>query len=235
MADEQSETEAPPEGSGAVVAVYFFDGDVLVPEYRALPGGNPQRAFVDLLEEGPRHEALESRFAERGGGAFERGGETATRSGEALVFGLTEAFWDAPDPLLYERTAQLVFTAASLEAGKQVVLLRNGVPASSVRADGSELDLYLERADFRDVHPWIEIAQPVAGAVVGRTIPVSFTVRFDEPVRIDVFIGTEVVRSVTTTRSRLTLRIGRSPNEQATMRFSQRGYEVEVPLRLAAR
>ncbi len=206
---------------------------MLAPEYRLLPDGDPQRRFVELLTQGSEG-ALENRWATDIG--YERGGESSNRDGEALVFGLSEAFWDASDRVVYERTAQLVYTVAALEAGKQVLLLRNGVPARAVRPGGEQLDLYLERADFADIAPWIEIGQPVAGATVGRTIPVSFSVSKARAVRVDVLSGGSVLKSVRLTSPGGSLRMPANAGaDAATVRFSQGSHWVDVPVRVAAR
>jgi len=204
---------------------------VLAPEYRTLPDGDPQRRLVELLASGSEAE-LQSRWTDI---AYGRGGESSNTDGEALVFGLGEAFWDASDRVLYERTAQLVFTVAALEAGKQVVLLRNGVPARAVRPDGERLDLFRERADFADVAPWIEIGQPVAGATVGRTIPVSFSLSKDRDVRVDVLTGGSVVKSVHLHSPGGSVRVPDNAGGDARVRFSQGNYSVDVPVRVAAR
>lgn len=196
-----------------------------------MPEGDPQRRFVELLISGSEA-GLQTRWST--GIDYERGGESSTRDGEALVFGLSEAFWDAPGPVLYERAAQLVYTAAALEAGKQVVLLRNGVPARPVRPGGGRLGLYLERNDFADVAPWIEIGQPVAGATVGRTIPVSFSVPKSRGVQVDVLAGGSVVKSVRLDAPGGSVRVPANAGGEATVRFTQGGYSVDVPVRVAA-
>lgn len=197
-----------------------------------MPEGDPQKRFVELLAAGPEA-GLENRWST--GIEYERGGETSNKRGEALVFGLGETFWNTSDRLLYERAAQLVFTVAALEAGKQVVLLRNGVPARAVRPNRGELDLYLERADFADVAPWIEIGQPVAGATVGRTIPISFSVSGDAPVRVDVVSDGSVVSSVRLRSPGGSIRVPLVADGEAIVRFSQGDHSVDVPVRVAAR
>lgn len=194
--------------------------------------GDPQRRFVELLASGSEAE-LQNRWA--ADIDYERGGESSNRDGEALVFGLGKTFWDAPARVLYERTAQLVFSVAALEAGKQVVLLRNGVPARAVRPDGEQLGLYLERADFADVAPWIEIGQPVAGATVGRTIPVSFSVSKSRGVQVDVLVDGSVVKSMRLGAPGGTVRVSANAGGEATVRFTQGDYSVDVPVRVAAR
>ena len=146
--------------------IFFFQAGRLVPEYRRLPAGDPAEAVYALLQQGSRtgrDTAMESNAQLI----------QSAEAGSGFVLEMSDDFWSGSSEDVYRRAAQLVFSLAVLEEGKQITLLDGTVPGRIETLEGTRLRGALERADFEDVAPWIEVFQPVAGSLVANPIPVE--------------------------------------------------------------
>lgn len=158
---------------GELVAIYRFDGHALLPEFEPLPSGDPVEGLIALLGEPSGNNDLVS-FVPKGSyeSSSEREGAT-----EQLVLRLSDAFWDRPAGEVYAGAAQIVFTVATLEQGREVLLLDGTVPGEVLDGSFEPIDQPLNRELFADVKPWIEIIRPVAGAAIGSRLPVEVRLR----------------------------------------------------------
>ncbi len=102
---------------------------------------------------------------------------------------MDKAFWSGPPEEVRRRAAQVVFTMAAIEEGKQVTLLDGLVPGDVTGVDGEVLRQPLEREDLADLRPWIQVIQPVAGAIVGQSVPVRVLSRGHRPLHASVTGG----------------------------------------------
>lgn len=152
--------------------MYFFAGHALNAEYISIDaGGAPEEAIFEAVADGPEREGLRN-FVPTSA-TLEGVGETQER----LKLTLSEAFWSLPEGERYAAAAQIIFTMAVLEQGKEVFLLDGVVPGPIADGNGDELEQPLSRSTFRDVRPWVEVQQPAAGAVLGKSFPVVAEVR----------------------------------------------------------
>ena len=97
---------------------------------------------------------------------------SAAEAGEGLLLEMNDGFWDGTEAEVRRRAAQVVFTAAALEEGKEITLLEGLTPGRVVGRDGKAIEQPMTQADFRDFEPWVRVVQPVAGALVADPIPV---------------------------------------------------------------
>ena len=97
---------------------------------------------------------------------------SAAEAGEGLLLEMNDEFWDGTEAEVRRRAAQVVFTAAALEEGKEITLLEGLTPGRVVGRDGKAIEQPMTGADFKDLEPWISVIQPVAGALVANPIPV---------------------------------------------------------------
>ena len=152
--------------------MYFFAGHALNAEYVSIDaGGAPEEAIFSAIVDGPQRDGLRNFLP--ADSTVEGVGETQ----EKLKLTLSEEFWELPVGERYAAAAQVTFTMAVLEEGKEVFLLEDVVPGPIVDGDGEELQQPLSREDFKDVRPWVEVQQPAAGAVLGKSFPVVAEVR----------------------------------------------------------
>jgi hypothetical protein len=165
--------ETPSKDRGELVPIYRFDGHALLPEYEPLPEGDPAQGLIGLLGDPPNDSNLSSFVPE---GSFESSSE---REGarEQLVLRLSDRFWDRPAGEVYAGAAQIIFTVATLEQGREVLLLDGTVPGEVLDGSFEPVVQPLDRELFEDVKPWIELVRPVAGAVVGKRLPVEVRLR----------------------------------------------------------
>ncbi|MDP9067731.1 MAG: GerMN domain-containing protein [Actinomycetota bacterium] len=167
------------------VAVYHYDDEALTAGYEPLPEGDvePVTALVGLLLQRSPPEGLHS--------AIPAGTTSPSQAeaGDALVLEMSEPFWSGPPEDIRRRAAQVVFTMASLEEGKRITLLNGLVPGEVTDVNGEVLQQPLGRHDFRDLRPWIQVIQPVAGAVVGSDVPVRVLSRGGHALRVSVTDG----------------------------------------------
>ncbi len=223
--------EAPLPPTQSFVAIYHYDGRALAARYTPLPPGEPARELIGLLLQGPAETGLRS--------AIPAGTESPSQAeaGVGLVLEMSDGFWSGGAAAIRRRAGQVVFTMANLEEGKQVTLLKGLVPGEVRDNNGDVLRQPLRRDDFRDLRPWIQVIQPVAGAIVGATVPVRVLSRG----------GTDLVVSVIdSSRATLLTRsippdgasIGPIPpdaSDELTINISSRiaggAREVEVPVR----
>lgn len=98
-------------------------------------------------------------------------------SAQRLVVELSEGFWSQPPGEQYAAAAQITFTLAGLEEGKELLLLNGTTPGELLDGSFASVEQPVGRSTFDDVRPWVQITQPVAGAVVGSNIPVSVQLR----------------------------------------------------------
>lgn len=166
-------TEEPPQTvKPEFVPVYFFAGHALNAEYTPVEGTDPEQAIFDAITSGPQREDLKNFVPSET--VLEAVGEAE----EKLKLTLSEHFWNLPVGERYAAAAQVTFTMAVLEEGKEVFLLDDVVPGAIIDGDGRELPQPLSREDFSDVRPWAEVQQPAAGAILsGKLVPVIAEVR----------------------------------------------------------
>ena len=164
-----------PEGTpkGEYVAAYFVEGHGLIPEFRRLEGDDPVEAMLGMLVDGPRTRGRETFLPDTAAIV-----DTAEREAdESLAIELNAAFWALPDGERFAAAAQIVYTLAALEEGRTVYLLDGTVPGDIKDGNGDRVEQPLTRDAMEELKPWIQVSQPVPGAVVGRTIPVQTTLR----------------------------------------------------------
>jgi hypothetical protein len=165
------ETSAQPKGE--YVPVYFLEGHGLMPEFRRLPPGDPVDGLLQMLVDGPRNQSRETFLP----------GDTAVvdtterDADESLAIELNAAFWALPEGERFAAASQIVYTVATLEEGRTVFLLDQTVPGDIRDGNGDRVDQPLTREALGELKPWIQVSQPVPGAVVGRSIPVQATLR----------------------------------------------------------
>jgi hypothetical protein len=165
------ETSAQPKGE--YVPVYFLEGHGLMPEFRRLPPGDPVDGLLQMLVDGPRNQSRETFLP--GDTAVV---DTAERDAdESLAIELNTAFWALPEGERFAAASQIVYTVATLEEGRTVFLLDQTVPGDIRDGNGDRVDQPLTREALGELKPWIQVSQPVPGAVVGRSIPVQATLR----------------------------------------------------------
>ncbi|MGH2730654.1 MAG: GerMN domain-containing protein [Actinomycetota bacterium] len=197
------------------VAVHFYDERALIPEFRRLPPGDPADAIVALLLDGPRTPGLETAIPEKAELV------SATEADEGLLLEMSADFWRGPPEELRRRAAQVVFTVAGIEEGRSVTLLDGLVPGRVPGTGAQPLD----RDDFLALRPWIEVVQPVAGALVANPMPVLTFVRGGAPVHVEIFAGGEVVG-----RGRDDSVAWDTDASRGVVRITTDGHKVDVPV-----
>jgi hypothetical protein len=202
------------------VAVYFFDGAALAPEYNPLPRAAPQDAIMSLLLDGPSTDGWTTALAPH----------TLLLStdevDERLVLQMSSAFWSGSKEAVRKRAAQIVYSMATLEEGKEVTLLDGFSPGAIAGARGRPLKQPLERGDFADLQPWIQVLQPVAGALVANPIPIRVIVRGHDRASVEVVAGRRVVG-----RSSSEFVRWKTELDAGEVRISARGHTVVIPIR----
>ena len=144
-----------------------------MPEFRRLPPGDPVDGLLQMLVDGPRNQSRETFLP----------GDTAVvdtterDADESLAIELNAAFWALPEGERFAAASQIVYTVATLEEGRTVFLLDQTVPGDIRDGNGDRVDQPLTREALGELKPWIQVSQPVPGAVVGRSIPVQATLR----------------------------------------------------------
>jgi hypothetical protein len=101
---------------------------------------------------------------------------------EGLLLEMSDGFWRAEAAARAKMAAQIVYTMAALEDGKEVRFLKGALPAPIEIADGSKVTRPVTRHDYGAFQPWIQVTQPVAGATVGAAIPIELILRDPGPV-----------------------------------------------------
>jgi hypothetical protein len=153
--------------------VYFLEGHGLMPEFRRLPPGNPVDGLLQMLVDGPRDQSRETFLP----GDAAVVSTTERDADESLAVELNDAFWALPEGERFAAASQIVYTVATLEAGHTVFLLDGTVPGDIRDGNGDRVKQPLTRDALGELKPWIQVSQPVPGAVVGRSIPVQATLR----------------------------------------------------------
>lgn len=202
------------------VAVYFHDGRALIPEYRRLSETRPIDDLLGSLVAGP--------ISSRAQTAMDPDVRLVSdaETGQGLLLELNDAFWDEPRARVRMAAAQIVYTMAGIEEGKEVTLLDGLVPGPVVRPDGGRLTQPLDRDEFRSFRPWIEVIHPVAGALVANPLPVNVSLRRDTTVQVKVIADGEVVGRGTGTS------VGWQTDEMTgTVRVVAGDHRVDVPVR----
>jgi hypothetical protein len=197
------------------VAVHFYDGSALMPEFHRLPPGDAAEAIVSLLLDGPRPSGLETAIPE------DVELVSATEADEGLLLEMSAGFWRGSPEDVRRRAAQVVFTVASIEEGSSVTLLDDLVPGTVPGTPAQPLD----RNDFAPLRPWIEVVHPVAGALVANPMPVLTFVRGDAAVHVEVFAGGEVVG-----RGRGDSIAWDTDAGEGVVRITTDGHKVDVPV-----
>jgi hypothetical protein len=219
--------------NGEYVAVYRFDGHALLPEYERLPQGDPVEGLITLLGAGPQNESL-SNFVPEGSYAASSEREGAT---EQLVLRLNDVFWDRPAGEVYAGVAQIVYTVATLEQGREVLLLDDTVPGEVLDGSFDPIEQPLDRDRFSDVRPWIEIIRPVAGAVVGRQVPVEVRLR-EGSADIELLREAQGVEEVlagdNAVRRSVSLEVDRTVEGPVVLSVSNGTHMVRLPLTLTS-
>jgi hypothetical protein len=158
---------------GEYVAAYFVEGHGLMPEFRRLPAGDPVTGMLQMLIDGPNNGRRET-FLPGDAAVL----DTAEREAdESLAIELNDAFWALPEGERFAAASQIVYTIATLEEGRTVFLLDGTVPGDIRDGNGDRVEQPLTRDSLGELEPWIQVSQPVAGAVVGKTIPVQASLR----------------------------------------------------------
>ena len=145
--------------------VYFIDGPALVPEFIELAEGEPVEQLFAALVTGPTRGSWRTALTEsmQLRGEFERA--------ETLQLDPGDEFWDGPTELVKQRAAQIVYTMASLEEGRQVRLLFLGAPSRQPlrKLFGHTVG----REDLAGVFDAsIQVVAPVPGSLVSTRFPV---------------------------------------------------------------
>lgn len=223
--------DAPSKAHGELVAIYRFDGHALLPEYEPLPEGDPVEGLVGLLGDPPHDNGLVSFVPQ---GSFESSSEREGAS-EQLVLRLSDAFWDRPSGEVYAGAAQIVFTVATLEQGREVLLLDGTVPGEVLDGSFEPIDQPLNRDLFEDVKPWIEFVRPVAGAVVGSRLPVEVRLR-EGTADVELLRTAEGVEEVLagerTRTGSVVLEVEDVPGGQVILSVEVGKHSVRIPLTL---
>ncbi|MGH2754465.1 MAG: GerMN domain-containing protein [Actinomycetota bacterium] len=166
-------TPGAPVPAGDHVPVYFVEGHGLIPEFRELPSGDPVEGLLQLISAGPRGAGRTS-FVSEDVSVLDTGEREAD---ESVSIQLNDAFWSLPEGERFAAAAQIVYTVATLEEGKRVLLMNGTVPGRITDGNGERVAQPLTRESLDELEPWIQLSQPVAGAVVGSTIPVQARLR----------------------------------------------------------
>lgn len=160
---------------GDYVAVYFVDGHGLVPEFHRIPAGGPVQGLIELLGDGPGDRTTDGITNFVPPDAFVDVSEREGR--EQLAIELSNSVWGMPPGERFAALAQIVYTVATLEEGKTVLLLDGTVPGEILDSSFEPVQQPVDRSTFAELEPWIQVASPVAGATVGTTVPVRLQLR----------------------------------------------------------
>ena len=144
-----------------------------MPEFRQLPQGDPVEEMLQMLVDGPNNPRRET-FLPPDAAVLDTSEREAD---ESLAIELNDAFWSLPDGERFAGASQIVYTVATLEEGRTVFLLDGTVPGDIRDGNGDSVKQPLTRDALQELEPWIQVSQPVAGAVVGETIPVQAALR----------------------------------------------------------
>jgi hypothetical protein len=215
------------------VAVYRFEGHALLPEYERLSSSDPVEGLLSLLSSPPDGDSLTTFVPE---GSYESSSEREGAT-EQLVLRLSDVFWDRPAGEVYAGVAQIVYTVATLEQGREVLLLDGTVPGEVLDGSFEPIEQPLDRDRFSDVRPWIEIIRPVAGAVVGRQVPVEVRLRegsADIELLREAQGVEEVLAGVNAVRRSVILEIDRSIEGPVVLSISNGAHMVRIPLTLTS-
>ncbi len=225
------ESKAPSQVQGELVAIYRFDGHALLPEYEPLPPGDPVEGLIALLSQPPQDNDLLT-FVPRG--SFESSSEREGAS-EQLVLRLSDAFWERPAGEVYAGAAQIVFTVATLEQGREALLLDGTVPGEILDGSFEPIGQPLNRELFEDVKPWIELVRPVAGAVIGSRLPVEVRLR-EGTADVELLRAAEGVKEVLagerTRGGSVTLEVEDVPDGKVILSVEVGEHSVRIPLTL---
>ena len=199
-----------------------------MPEYRTITGNEAPRELWDLLVGGPRNDDLTTRLGSR-----DRLLQIAEPDEGRLLLELGDAFWSRPDAELYRAAAQIVYTMGNLEEGREVTLI-DGLRPGTVRGpSGSTIAQPFTREDFR--RPLIQIAQPVAGSVVGPIVPVDLSLVPMRPVVVSLEVAGEPVASAPIRNGVGQLDARDAPRGAATFEVEvEPDLEIRLPLEVAA-
>ena len=148
--------------------VYFVDGHGLTAVYKEALSEDITTALFDLIKEGPGERDELRNFVP---GAAELVATTETESDESLRLELDESFWELSPGERFAAAAQITYTYATLEEGKRLILLDGPVPGELQDGNGELLRQPLTPGSFGDLAPWVQVQQPVAGAVVRHSFP----------------------------------------------------------------
>jgi hypothetical protein len=171
--DDDGAPDAAAQPTGEYVAVYFLEGHGLIPEFRRLTRGDPVDALLQMLVDGPRGAGRRT-FLPSDTAVLDTQEREAD---ESLAIVLGEEFWELPDGERFAAASQIVYTVATLEEGRTVFLLEGTVPGVIKDGNGDRVEQPLTRDVLGELKPWIQVSQPVAGAVVGRSIPIQTQLR----------------------------------------------------------
>jgi hypothetical protein len=161
---------------GDYVPAYFVEGHGLMPEFRRLPPGDPIEGLLAMLVDGPRNSKRET-FLPDDAAVLDTSEREAD---ESLAIQLNDTFWALPEGERFAAATQIVYTVATLEEGRTVFLLDETVPGDIRDGNGDRVKQPLTREEMEELEPWIQVSQPVPGAVVGKTIPVQVKLRGED-------------------------------------------------------
>ncbi|HEU4480866.1 MAG TPA: GerMN domain-containing protein [Actinomycetota bacterium] len=212
----------------------MIDGHALLPTYRPLPAGDPASALVGLLADLVAEGGLRNFVPP----TTRVTSEAENESDRTMQVGLSDDFWALPEGERYAAAAQIVYTLATIEEGKRLLLLDGTVPGQLHDGDGQPLGLPLTRASFSELEPWIQLVQPVAGATVSGSFPLRIITRDALPATAEVETshGSRTIELVDGS-GRINLPPGASGDMTLRVIVRDRGgpHTVEVPLRSAGR
>ena len=199
-----------------------------MPEYRGITGIEAPRELWDLLVEGPRDDALATSLAES-----DRLLQVAEPDEGRLLLEIGDAFWSRPDAEVYRAAGQIVYTMGNLEEGQEITLIDGLRPGTIRRPSGTTISQPLAREDFR--RPLIQISQPVAGSVVGPTIPVDLSLVPMRPVVVSLEVADGTVASTPIRNGLGQLDARDAPDGPATFEVEvEPGLTLRLPLELAS-
>jgi hypothetical protein len=176
--DRAPDRASAPEGD--YVPAYFLEGHGLMPEFRRLPAGDPVDGLLGMLVDGPRNPERETFLPEDAAVV-----DTSEREAdESLAITMNDSFWALPDGERFAAASQIVYTVATLEEGRTVFLIDGTVPGEIRDGNGDAVKQPLTRDALDELKPWIQVSQPVPGAVVGKTIPVQAQLQGEDAIAV---------------------------------------------------
>ncbi len=173
--------------------MFFFDEEALIAEYSELPEGEPVGEILSLLARGAERPELTSSVPP------DLEVADVEEAGESYFVELGPGFWDMTRTKVRRAAAQITYSLATLEEGKQLTLLDDGVPGFVPNGSGGELEQPMSVEDFASAQPWILVEQPVAGSLVADPMPVSAVLRGGGGALVEVVADDRVVGSGDTT------------------------------------